>query len=169
MKVYSRSLRTDLEKLAAEYWQNAYVKIKPITTEADLIYAGYDCQLTAEQKELVSPFWFTIGRAYLFQEDNYPCIIYNSCNEPVGFINLNKWLSSGDAYSWSFFIDKKHQGKGYGKQAALLAINILKTANPHKCIKLATEISNAKAQRLYMSLGFERLSEMDGEDIVFGL
>lgn len=163
------SLRVDLEKLIDEHWQNTHVKIKPLSTEADLIYAGYDCQLTDGQKELVNPFWFSIGRAYLFKEDNYPCIIYNACNEPVGFINLVKWLGSGDAYSWSYFIDKNHQGKGYGKHAAQLAVHILKSANPQKQIKLSTEACNTIAQALYISLGFEKLAEMDGDDIVFGL
>ena len=146
------SLRTDLEKLADERWRNEHIRIKPILTMSDVIYAGYDCQLTDEQKDLVSPFWFTIGRAYLFREDNYPCLVYNTCNEPVGFINFSKWFSSGDAYSWSYFIDKEQQGKGYGKQAAHLAVQILKTANPDKCIKLATEPYNTKAQNLYLSL-----------------
>ena len=162
-------LRADLEQLADEYWQNDHVKIRPLLTETDLIYAGYECQLTDEQKDLVNPFWFSIGRAYLFKEDNYPCIIYNACDEPIGFINLDKWLGSGDAYSWSYFIDKNHQGKGYGKYAAQLAVHILKSANPEKQIKLATEVCNTKAQALYLSLGFEKLAEMDGDDIVFGL
>ena len=163
------SLRADLEKLRDEYWENDYVKIKPLTTQADLIYAGFDCRLTEAQQELVNPFWFSIGRAYLFRDDHYPCIIYTASNEPVGFINLVKWLGSGDAFSWSFFIDKDNQGKGYGKQAARLAIQILKAANPNMPIKLATERSNAAAQRLYQSLGFEKLAELDGDDLVFGL
>lgn len=163
------SLRSDLEKLADEHWQNAYVKIKPLSTMSDVIYAGCGCQLNDEQKDLVNPFWFSIGRAYLFKEDNYPCIIYNECNQPVGFIILSKWLAIGDAYSWSYFIDKDQQGKGYGKRAAQLAIHILKTANPNMCIKLATEETNIKAQQLYKSLGFEQLSEMDGDDLVFGM
>ena len=163
------SLRTDLEKLTDEHWQNAHVKIKPLSTMSDVIYAGCDCQLTDEQKDLVNPFWFSIGRAYLFREDNYPCIIYNAFSEPVGFIVLSKWLASGNAYSWSYFIDKDQQGKGYGKQAAKLAVHILKTANPNMCIKLATEANNTKAHKLYTSLGFEKLSEMDGDDLVFGL
>ncbi len=163
------SLRADLERLADEHWQNAYVKIKPLSTESDLVYAGYDCKLSDEQKELVSPFWFSIGRAYLFREDYYPCIIYNERNEPIGFINLSKWLGGGDAYSWSYYIDKHHQGKGYGKHAAQLAIHILKQANPTKTIKLAADVSNRKAQTLYLSLGFQKLPEMDGDDMVFGL
>ena len=109
------SLRSDLENLGVMCWQNDQVKISPLTTEADLIYAGYECQLADEQKDLVSPFWFIIGRAYLSRENNFPCIIYNEAGDHIGFINLFRWIGNGDAYSWSYFIDKKHQGKGYGK------------------------------------------------------
>ena len=163
------SLRSDLERVSGEYWQNGFVSIRPIKTQADLVYAAYECRLTDAQKEMVNPGWFSIGRAYLFREDNYPCIIDNERKEPIGFINLSKWLGSGDAYSWSYFIDVDHQGKGYGKQSALLAIQILRAANPTKAIKLAAEADNTKAQGLYLSLGFEKLPEMDGDDLVFGL
>lgn len=163
------SLREELEKLDDKYWENEHLRIKPISTEEDLIYAAYDCRLTEEQQRLVNPAWFSIGRAYLFRDKNYPCIIYNECDEPVGFINLCEWLGSGDAYTWSYFIDNAHQGKGYGKQAAKLAIQILRSANPHKQIKLAIEASNTKAQALYESLGFASSGETDGDDTVFVL
>jgi diamine N-acetyltransferase len=163
------SLRESLGKLDSALWQNERVRFKALSTEADLIYAAYDCQLTDEQKELVNPAWFSIGRAYLSREDNYPCIIYNEKDERIGFINLCKWLGRGDAYSWSYFIDKDNQGKGYGKEAARLAVQILKAASPNMPIKLSTERSNAAAQKLYLSLGFEQLTELDGDDLVFGL
>ncbi len=98
---------------------------------------------------MVNPAWFSIGRAYLFREDNYPCIICTKQGQPIGFIDLTRWLGQGDAYSWSFYIDRDHQGK--------------------KPIKLATEQSNEKAQQLYTSLGFRQLAELDGKDLVFGL
>ena len=163
------SLRRDLEKPASGGWRNEYVNIRPITTESDLIYLGFDCQLTDEQQKLVNPFWFSIGRAYLNRENNCPCIIYNDHDDPVGFINLSKWLGSDDAYSWSYYVDKNQQGKGYGRHAAELAIHILKAADPEKMIKLSTEVCNMKAQTLYLSLGFEKLAEMDGDDLVFGM
>lgn len=162
-------LRSALENTASALWSDEHVWIKPITTQADLICAVFDLQLTEEQKELVNPAGFSIGRAYLFREDNIPCLIYNENKEPIGFINLCKWLGEGDAYSWSFFIDKDHQGKGYGKNAALAAVRILKTADSNKIIKLSTEKDNKNAQRLYRSLGFKQLPELDGDDIVFGL
>lgn len=162
------SLRTALEHVGQELWSDGSICIRPIRTEADLVCATMDLQLTAEQQEMVNPAWFSIGRAYLSPEDNLPCLIYAE-GTPVGFINLSKWLAKGDAWSWSFFIDKDRQGRGYGRQAAKLAIRLLRAADPAKPIKLATEVSNRKAQRLYASLGCELLPELDGDDLVFGL
>lgn len=163
------SLREYLEKVPADLWQNARVQIRPLQTEKDLIYAGFECQLAPSQKELVNPVWFTLGRAYLFPQDNYPCIICNVQGEPIGFINFSKWLAQGEAYAWSFFIHREQQGRGYGKSAAKLAVQILKAADPQKTIKLATAVSNKRAQNLYRSLGFLLLDEKDGDDLVFGL
>ena len=95
--------------------------------------------------------------------------LINENDKPIGFINLNEWLGGGDAHSWSYFIDAEQQGKGYGKAAAQLAIDILKTVDTQKQIKLATEECNKKAQSLYISLGFKKLDELDGDDLVFGL
>ena len=163
------SLRTELEKIEKDRLQNGRVRIRPIETEADVIYAVCECRLSDEQKELVNPAWFSLGRAYLRRGDNYPCIICNENNDPIGFINFCKWLGSGEAYSWSYFIYEKSQGKGYGRSAAELAISILKSILPSLPIKLSTEVVNIKAQSLYVSLGFRLLPEKDGDDIVFGL
>ena len=168
-KANAISLRTALERIEGDLWSNERVCFRPLKTEADLIYATMECQLSKEQEDMVNPAWFSIGRAYLFREDNCPCIICTAQGQPVGFIDLSRWLGRGDAYSWSFYIDRDHQGKGYGKSAARLAIRLLKAADPAKPIKLATEQSNEKAQRLYASLGFRQLAELDGDDLVFGL
>ena len=162
------TLREALEGVNDSLWSDGQVSIRPIQTEADLIYATVDCQLTEAQRDLVNPAWFSIGRAYLFREDNLPCLIYAD-GQPVGFINLGKWLAKGDAWSWSFYVDKAHQGKGYGRRAARLAIRLLKAADAAKPIKLATERDNQRAQSLYASLGFQLLPERDGDDLVFGL
>lgn len=146
-----------------------FVELYRQDKEKELIYAAYECQLTEEQREMVSPLWFIIGRAYLYKDNYFPCIIYTLDDKPIGFISFSTWIGNSEAYSWSYFIDLKYQGKGYGKSAAELAINILKTANQNKTIKLATEKNNTKAHKLYSSLGFSKSSEMDGDDIVFVL
>ena len=145
------------------------MKIKPLTTEKELIFAAHECQLTDEQRDFVSPIWFTIGRAYLHKDDNLPCIIYNLDNVPIGFINFYKWIGDKDSYSWSYFIDLKYQRKGFCKSTAKLAVDILKKLNSNISIKLASEKDNYKAHNLYISLGFNKSSEVDGDDIVFVL
>lgn len=80
-----------------------------------------------------------------------------------------QWSAESDTSSWSCFIGRRHQKKGCGKAAAQLALHILKTAAPEKPIKLATEAQNLPAQSLYVSLGFQKLPEMDGDDLVFAL
>lgn len=163
------SLRSDLKKLSPEDWRNERIKLRPLLTEDNLIYAARDCRLTEEQQERVNPAWFSIERAYLFPEANLPCLIENEQSEPIGFLNLCQWAAESDTSSWSCFIGRRHQKKDCGKAAAQLAVHILKTAAPEKPIKLATEAQNLPAQSLYVSLGFQKLPEMDGDDLVFAL
>ena len=163
------SLRTRLDHLPSEAFQGDGLSFRPIRTDADLAYAIFDCQLMEEQKELVNPAGFSIGRAYLHPERNYPCLIVNEADQPIGFINLDMWLGEGTAFNWSYYIDKDQQGRGYGRKAAQLAVQIFKKLDPYTMIKLSTEAENLKAQQLYLSLGFRKLEEMDGDDLVFGL
>ena len=91
-----------------------------------------------------------------------PKIIRGNASEIIALRNLWKIESS-------FFVNKAHQGKGYGRRAARLAIRLLKAADAAKPIKLAAERDNQRAQSLYASLGFHLLPERDGDDLVFGL
>lgn len=163
------SLRSDLKKLSPEDWRNKRIKLRPLLTEDNLIYVACNCQLAEEQQERGNPAWFSIERAYLFPEASLPCLIENEQSEPIGFLNLCQWSAESDTSSWSCFIGRRHQKKDCGKAAAQLALHILKTAAPEKPIKLATEAQNLPAQSLYVSLGFQKLPEMDGDDLVFAL
>ncbi len=153
-----------LLRVAPEEWENEFVRIRPMTTRDDLIYAGDGCRLTDEQREFVNPVWFSLGRAYLAPEDHDPCLIENERREPIGFLCFTAWA---DAYSWSYFLDVRQQGRGYGKRAAQLALRLLRLADPDLPVKLAVEAANPRAQRLYRSLGFRQLPERDGDDLVY--
>ena len=163
------SLRSKLDQLPPESLRLDSLSFRPIRTDADLAYAIFDCQLTREQWDFVNPAGFSIGRAYLHPENNYPCLIVDAENSPVGFINLDMWLGKGTAFHWSYYIDKDRQGRGYGRKAAQLAVRIFRSIDPNMSIKLSTEADNLKAQRLYLSLGFRKLDELDGDDLVFGI
>jgi len=158
-----------LRRLPEDRFSNDTVSFRLIQSERDLAYAVIECELTDAQRELVNPAGFSIGRAYLDPDNNLPCLICTRSGQPVGFIHFLRWLGEGSALSWSFFIDRRHQGQGYGRAAAALAVQLLKGAFPQEPIKLSTEPVNARAQALYRSLGFRQLDEMDGDDLVFGL
>lgn len=165
MKTFADTLR----ELPAELFVSHTVSIRPIETEDDLWYAVAECKLTEEQAELVNPAGFSIGRAWLRPADNLPCVIVGPDGTPIGFILLLKWLGFGKAFSWSYYIDTRHQGQGFGRAAARLAVQILKAADPDMPVKLSTEVANQRAQRLYRLLGFVQADELDGDDLVFVL
>lgn len=156
-----------LDALAPRLFENELVSIHKIASEDDIGYAVCECSLSAEQKNMVNPAGFSIARAWLNPQNNYPCIIKNSFGERVGFIMLCKWLADGEALSWSYYIDTRCQGRGYGSAAAKVAICVLKAACPSLPIKLSTEVANVRAQSLYTRLGFRFEGEYDGDDMVF--
>ena len=159
------TLKNKLDALASEIFIHNNIRISPIQDDYDLWYAVVECKLAPEQEDLVNPAGFSIGRAYLHPESNVPCIIWNG-DTRIGYIVFREW-NGEEANSWSFYLSQEHQGYGYGRAAAKLAIQILLTAAPDTPIKLSTEKANHKAQQLYLNLGFCRANELDGDDLVF--
>ena len=164
-----KSLSAVLKKLPKDVLSNETVFFRHIENESDLAYALFDCRLKEEQRDLVTPASFSIGRAYLNPRDHFPCVICTLDGTPVGFINLLRWLGLGDGVTWSIYIDAAAQGRGCGKAAARLAVKVLKTAFPEETLKLSVVAENHKARALYLSLGFRLLDELDGNDLVYGL
>ena len=159
------SLKDKIFNLPSQHFSLNEIRIRPIRDDYDLWFAAVECKPLPEQKEYVNPAGFSIGRAYLHPEENIPCIIWKE-DVRIGYIVFRAW-SDGSANSWSFYLDENFQGRGFGKTAAHLAVQILQTASPGTPIKLSTGQSNEKARRLYRSLGFYDTGEMDGNDPVF--
>ena len=159
------SLKQNILALPPAVFCRGEISIRPIKDDYDLWYAVVECQLDAGQTDFVNPAGFSIGRAYLAPENNIPCIIWLN-DTRIGYIVFRTW-SGEPATSWSYYLDRAYQGKGFGKIAAQLAVQILRTAAPELPIKLSTEANNEKAQRLYRSIGFRHYGEMDGDDLVF--
>ena len=160
------SIREDFFRLSCEQLSADDVYIRPIKDDFDLWYATEECRLKPGQDEFVNRAGFSIGRAYLNPQDNVPCIVCLSNGERIGYIVFRKWFG-GDAYSFSCYLDADWQGKGYGKKTVKLAVEILKAADPNMPIKLAAEVANTLAHRLYESIGFVLSDEKDGDDFVF--
>ena len=74
-----------------------------------------------------------------------------------------------DAYEvWRFMVDEQYQGKGYGKEALLKAIDYVKSfpVGPARELYLSYVPGNSHASSLYEALGFVRNGKMDGEEVI---
>ena len=96
---------------------------------------------------------------------------------PVGFLMIgfgcDDWenpprIAEGNYSLWRLMIDKRYQGRGYGKAAITAALDVTRC---YPCGKaeycfLSYEPENTAAWNLYLSFGFVENGEMDGEEIV---
>ena len=132
------------------------------------------------QKKFVAPNNISIIEAYIaFTENNdvFTFGIYND-DAPVGFLMIGFDVNSDDEGApriakgnyniWRFIIDKKFQGKGFGKKAMDLALEFVNTfpCGTAKYCWLSYESDNDIARQLYQSVGFVETDEKDGEEIV---
>ena len=136
-------------------------------------------RVNQEQKGFVAPNRDSIMDAYFaITEENmkvFPFGIYLE-NRPVGFIMFATnvpWaetyygLKSEYYYIWRFMIDKKYQGKGYGREAMKQVIELIKTypAGKTDYCWLSYEPENEIARKLYLSLGFEERIDLYKENM----
>ena len=85
-----------------------------------------------------------------------PYAIY-AAEQIVGLIQLAYQPESQEQYwIYHFFIDHRQQGKGYGKAAFQVFIELIR-AQHSRCwqLNLTVDPQNSRAQQLYASLGFE--------------
>ena len=132
------------------------------------------------QKSFVATNNSSIIEAYIAITENnhvYTFGIYKD-DTPVGFLMIGYDVNSdeegapkiakGNYNIWRLMIDKKFQGKGFGKRAMNLALEFINTfpCGTAKYCWLSYESDNNVARELYKSVGFVETDEKDGEEIV---
>ena len=132
------------------------------------------------QKSFVAPNNISIIEAYLAIVENGHVFTFGIYNDdaPVGFLMIGFDVNSDDVDAPKiakgnynirrFMIDKKFQGKGFGKKAMDLALEFVNTfpCGTAKYCWLSYESDNDVAQQLYQSAGFVETDEKAGEEIV---
>ncbi|WP_245863965.1 GNAT family N-acetyltransferase [Paenibacillus donghaensis] len=68
-----------------------------------------------------------------------------------------------------FMIDRKFQGKGYGKQALSLIIEEMKNRFGCKEIHLSTGPENTRGKHIYENLGFVSTGEIEDDEEIYVL
>ena len=88
----------------------------------------------------------------------------------VGFAMYGYFSEPAPGQLWldRLLIDKKYQGKGYGKQAVLALLDKLHAEYPSDVIYLSVYPNNMPAIQLYQTVGFHFNGEQDknGESIM---
>ena len=144
-----------------------------------------DLKVKKHQKSFVASNDISIVQAYSAIGTKCTAMPFAICNEkrPVGFhmIGFNEaalYDYDGEVdtpevlrnnYSiWRFMIDKRYQGRGYGKEAMRLALDYVRTflCGKAEYCSLSYEPENEVAAKLYHSFGFKENGEMDGDEIV---
>ncbi|WP_448913103.1 GNAT family N-acetyltransferase [Gemella sp.] len=132
------------------------------------------------QKSIVATNNSSIIEAYIAITDNNDVFTFGIYNDdiPIGFLMIGFDVNSDDEgvqriakenYNiWRLMIDKKFQGKGFGKKAMNLDLEFVNTfpCGTAKYCWLSYESDNDVARQLYKSVGFVETDEKDGDEIV---
>jgi diamine N-acetyltransferase len=129
-----------------------------------------------EQKNFVASNIRSLAQAYVALTNNecipMPYAIYAN-DIMVGFIMLsyNEADSSNDEntyWVWRFMIDKRYQGKGYGKETMEKAIELIRTSPYGKVstVFLSYEPENEVAKTLYASFGFVETGKIEYDQLI---
>ena len=133
-----------------------------------------DLTVNKEQESFVADNCYSIAEAYAANAEGrvaLPFGIYDG-EVPVGFLMIGYdcrtcWTNEVPEFAkngyeiWRFMIDKKFQGKGYGREAMQLALDHIRTfpCGESEWCWLSYAPQNEAARNLYLSFGFEEKPE----------
>lgn len=106
--------------------------------------------ITPEQKQFVASNLYTIAQMQ-FKEEKIALGIYAG-DIAVGLIAYD--LEDYDI--WRLMIDSRYQGKGYGKKAMELVLDILRKDGRLKAARTSIIVENIVMRNLIESLGFKK-------------
>jgi diamine N-acetyltransferase len=128
------------------------------------------CKLSVreDQRGFVASNLYSIAESR-FYETWSPMAVYAG-DEMVGFVMWGRDDEPSEPEWWiiRLMVDHSYQGKGYGKAAALAAIEATR-AEGARDVYLSFEPENTFARALYERLGFVDTGRVEGGEIVYRL
>jgi diamine N-acetyltransferase len=141
------------------------IRLKDVT--ADNWEAVADLELDADQEDLVASNLYSIAESH-YDPDARPRAVYAG-KRVVGFLMYDVQPAKGKSHEASiyrFMIDRKHQGKGYGRAALSKALEEIKAIPGVKRVSIGYMPENPVAGPFYASFGFKEVGrDRDGEVI----
>lgn len=132
-------------------------------TETNLI-SIIDLDVSENQNDLVAPNAVSIAQGH-YSKSAWFKGIFND-DVAIGFVMLDLITEENKCFLWRFMIDKKHQGKGYGKIALTQVIEYVKSFKVFDNIGTSYVPTDNSAEGFYKNFGF-----IESEEIIkqFGL
>ena len=139
------------------------VKRKQKTFVADNIYSLAEAFAARESGYIALPFGIYNGKKPIgFCMISFDCILFNDDPEKCWFLKDNYEI-------WRFMIDKRYQGRGYGREAFQQVLDYIRTWPCGKAenVWISYEPDNEVAKNLYASFGFKEVPEayVEGEEM----
>ena len=141
-----------------------------------------ELRVTEEQKGYLDNNTGSLALAYVIREAGFHVIPFGNYfgDMPIGFVmigydipldeedDLNEkyWFTRDSYFIWRFMIDRRWQGRGYGRQALALVLDFIRSGPCRKakyawlCYAKDYEV----ARRMYAGFGFEEVPEAYDED-----
>ncbi|NWF61643.1 MAG: GNAT family N-acetyltransferase [Fischerella sp.] len=122
---------------------------------------------TEEQEKFVASNLYSLAESK-FYPSSVPLGIYHH-ETMVGFMmydRMDSGYQNSGYFIWRFMIDKSHQGKGYGKAAMQAVIKLLQEKPGCKEILIGYKPENVVAEKLYLSLGFQKTGLIEHGDVL---
>ena len=139
----------------------------------------FDLKVKQEQYPFVASNLYSVAEAYVTLVNGGQVFPFAICDDDklVGFIQLGYGENADqdgvsvekDNYEiWRFMIDKRYQGRGYGREALRLALEFIRTwpCGKAEYCWISYEPENEAAKKLYAAFGFEETGEMCGDEAV---
>lgn len=136
------------------------ISLKPVLEEK-LFYQVLDLGVAEGQKAFVASNAFSFAEAWFHKEIARPFAIMLG-DAPVGFFMGCVDHAKPYYCVWRLMIDRRHQGKGYGRAALNQAVAFLKSQGATE-VFLSYAPSNAIAAKLYESAGFVLTGEIESD------
>ena len=124
-------------------------------------------KLAPEQEDLVASNLYSIAQSK-FDPNAHPRAVYAG-KELVGFLMYDVWETDDktrEASIYRFMIDRKHQGKGYGRAALGRALEEIKAVPAIKKVSIGYMPDNPVAKPFYASFGFVEVGEDEDGEII---
>jgi diamine N-acetyltransferase len=141
------------------------IRLKDVT--ADNWEAVVDLELDSAQEDLVASNLYSVAESH-YDPDARPRAVYAG-KRVVGFLMYDVQPAKGksrEASIYRFMIDRRHQGKGYGRAALSKALEEIRAIPGVKRVSIGYMPENPVAGPFYASFGFKEVGrDRDGEVI----